>query len=272
MSTQPTFSVWVDGVGLLAPGMPSWTAASACLRHEQPWAWEPSVLPSPDLLPAAERRRASRVIKLVMATACEAIQHAHADASSLATVFSASTGDGHNCHALCEALASDDRSISPTRFHNSVHNTAAGYWCIAAKSMQPSQTLAGYSHSFQAGLLEAAVQVVSEQRDVLLVAYDTEYPMPLQAHCQVPDAAGIALVLRQAPTAQSLTKLDIRLVTEQAPPHSVLPSVFENHAQIRLIHVLQALPLLRAIAQQQSAHVVLPSYPNQSLRIEVTPC
>ena len=50
------------------------------------------------------------------------------------TVFTSASGDPETCHALCEALASPERLVSPTRFTNSVHNAPAGYWHIAAQS------------------------------------------------------------------------------------------------------------------------------------------
>ena len=119
-------TAWIEGIGFLAPGLPDWPTARAVLRGEMPLTAAPSFLPAPSLLPPAERRRASRVVKLSLAIGLEAAAHAGADVATLATVFSASGADGHNCHALCEQLATDDRQISPTRFHNSVHNAAAG--------------------------------------------------------------------------------------------------------------------------------------------------
>ncbi|MGE5319608.1 MAG: hypothetical protein ACM3KD_05460, partial [Hyphomicrobiaceae bacterium] len=115
MSLSP-LSAWIEGIGLIAPGLPDWPTARAVLRGEQPYAAAPSVLPAPTLLPPAERRRASRVVKTALAVGLEAVAHAGADAAALATVFAASGADGHNCHALCEQLAGDDRQISPTRF------------------------------------------------------------------------------------------------------------------------------------------------------------
>ena len=35
--------------------------------------------------------------------------------------------DCDNVHAICESLATPERQVSPTRFHNSVHNAAAGW-------------------------------------------------------------------------------------------------------------------------------------------------
>jgi hypothetical protein len=169
----------------------------------------PSVLPVPSILPPAERRRASRVVKLALAIGLEAAAHAEADVSTLATVFSASGADGHNCHALCEQLATDDRQISPTRFHNSVHNAAAGYWGIATKSMAPCQVICAYDASFGAGLLDALGQVVIDQQITLLIAYDSEYPEPLHSKRNVPDCGGVALLLTPEKTARSLARITV---------------------------------------------------------------
>ena len=148
-------TAWIEGIGFLAPGLPDWPTARAVLRGEQAYENAPSVLPAPAILPPAERRRASRVVKLTLAVGREAAAHAEADVAQLATVFSASGADGHNCHALCEQLAGEDRQISPTRFHNSVHNAAAGYWGIATGAMAPCLVICAYDASFGAGLLDA---------------------------------------------------------------------------------------------------------------------
>jgi hypothetical protein len=199
MSVKP-LTAWIDGIGFIAPGLPDWTSARAVLRGEAALAAAPSVLPAPSLLPPAERRRASRVVKLTLALGLEAAAQAGTDIATLATVFAASGADGHNCHAICEQLATDDRQISPTRFHNSVHNAAAGYWGIATGSMAPCQVLCAYDASFGAGLLDALGQVVVDRQPSLLIAYDSEYPEPLFAKRPVPDVAGVALLL--TPEAQ----------------------------------------------------------------------
>ena len=170
-----------------------------------------AVLPAPAILPPAERRRASRVVKLALTIGLEAAAHAGADIATLATVFAASGADGHNCHALCEQLASDDRQISPTRFHNSVHNAAAGYWGIATQSQAPCQVLCAYDASFGAGLLDALGQVVVDRQPTLLIAYDSEYPEPLHSKRPLPDVAGIALLLTPERSARSLARIAVSL-------------------------------------------------------------
>ena len=100
-------------------------------------------------------------------------------ANGLASVFASSDADMAVLNRICSALAQTPRVISPTDFHNSVHNAASGYWSIAVQSMQPTTTLAAFDASFTAGLVEAAALVRERDADVLLVAYDAVAPEPL---------------------------------------------------------------------------------------------
>jgi hypothetical protein len=260
-----TLTAWITGVGFIAPGLPDWPSARAVLRGEQPWVSAPSLLPAPAMLPPAERRRASRVIKLSLGIGLEAA--AGADVSTLATVFSSSGADGHNCHALCEQLATDDRHISPTRFHNSVHNAPAGYWGIATKSMAPCQVLCAFDGSFGAGLLDALGQVVLDRQDTLLLAYDSEYPEPLYSKRPVPDCAGVALRLEPAPSAQALARITVQ--TTEAP---ALPLDRPTLETLRAsIPALRALPLLERLAQGRSGEVCLDYLPGLQLAVRIEP-
>jgi 3-oxoacyl-(acyl-carrier-protein) synthase len=167
----------IRGVGLLGPGLAGWAAAREALAGRAPYVPAPTMLPAPEALPATERRRAGKCVKLALATGLEAAAGAGLDPASLATVFASSSGDGENCHAICEALASDDRMISPTRFHNSVHNAPAGYWSIATGATASADCIAAFDASFGAGLLEALARLAAEPRDcVMLLAYDAPYP------------------------------------------------------------------------------------------------
>jgi hypothetical protein len=265
---MPFMQAWIDGVGFIAPGMPDWATARAVLRGEQAYVAAPSVLPVPSLLPPAERRRASRVIKLSLALGLEAVAGAGADVSTLATVFSASGADGHNCHALCEQLATDDRQISPTRFHNSVHNAAAGYWGIATRCMAPCQVIGAFDASFGAGVLDAMAQVSCTGEPVLLVAYDSEYPQPLFAKRDTPDCAGVALVLSAQPGPHALAQIRMRTTREAgATMHN--PDLERLRLQVP---AMRALPLLRHMALGEAGSVVLDYLAPQQLELEVVPC
>ena len=273
----PELSVWVQGVGVVAPGLADAAQAAAVLRGQTPYAAAPSALPPPELLPPAERRRASRIVKATLAAGLQACRDAGVDPASLANVFAASGGDGHNCHALCELLASDDRQISPTRFHNSVHNAASGYWSIATGATPAGQVLGAYDASFAAGLLEAMTQVVTNGQPVLLVVGDSEYPEPLHAKRPIQDTSAIALVLAPQPGPRALAELCLptRAALAEGRPDTVEkvagPAGSALDAAVLAMPPMRGLPLLAAIwaAPGTPRHVALSYLPPQVLRVQV---
>lgn len=266
MTTELT--AYIEGIGILGPGITNWHSASAILSGEQPYHSSKTVIPAPELLPAAERRRASDIVKLTLATSLKAISGAGLEAASLPSVFSFSNGDGLNCHTICEMLASDDRQISPTRFHNSVHNAAAGYWSIATGAMATSSVLCAFDASFGAGLLDALTQVVVDSTRCILMASDTPYPEPMFHNRPIPDNFGIALVLAPQASPKAIAQIKVSISHDDA-------SKFNDTAleALRLaIPAARGLPLLQAIALQKNSRVVLDYLDNTRLAIEVSPC
>lgn len=260
-----TQNIYLDGVGLFGPGLNGWAQACEVLSGRQPYVAAPTILPAVEKLPPAERRRVGTPVKLSMAIGLEAARHAGADLASLATVFSSTEADCDNSHAILEALASPDRALSPTRFHNSVHNVASGYWGIATGSMQPSTSLCAYDGTFAAGLLEAATQAISSGKPCLLLSYDTAYPEPLQRLRPIPAAMGVALVLNpcQTPTARALLKLTLSDATATRMTQNDLEHLRQS------IPAARSLPLLALLAQGSSGSVVLDYLDTLRLGIEV---
>lgn len=263
-----TLTAYIEGIGLLGPGLNGWPGSQALLTGEQPYLPAATLLPPPLSLPAAERRRSSSIVKLALATGLEAVSAAGLDASQLPSVFSASSSDGYNCHEICQMLASDDRQISPTRFHNSVHNAAAGYWGIATGAMTPSSVLCAFDASFGAGLLEALSQVIVDNTRSLLLAYDTPYPEPLHSVRPIPDAFGVALVLAPRRGARALAQISVSLSDTAA--EQLDDATLE--ALRAAIPAARSLPLLRRIAQRQAAHVVLDYLDSARLAVDISPC
>lgn len=261
-------TAWVDGIGLLGPGLSDWSAACAVLRGEAPCDPRPTVLPTPDSLPPAERRRTGRVVKLALAVGIEAASRAAVHPSHLPTVFSSSGADGQICHEICEVLASSDPQLSPTRFHNSVHNVAAGYWSIANGARAPSNSLCGFDASFAAGLLEALSQVAVEGMHCLLIAYEVQYPQPLFAKRPIPDAFGVALLLSAEPRSGSVARITATL-TDSLPDKLADPQL----ETLRLaIPAARSLPLLQTFAQRRAQRVVLDYLDGLRLAVESDPC
>lgn len=264
--------VTVHGVGICGPGLGGWAKSSRILVGLEPYEFEPLPRASSTLLPAAERRRSSESARIAVEVGLEAMHHGGFSLDSVATVFASSDGDGQIIHLICEALASNPRDVSPTRFHNSVHNAAAGYWSIAAQSQQPSTSLCAFNASFAAGLLDAASQIVVDRQPVLLIAFDLPFPSPLAAvHCVDNGfAAAILMAPDQAPccfSRQALARWKIELRpggTPTPPPPELADSLRSNPAA-------RCLPLLAMLAKQQAIPVagcVAANFAAQSVCLE----
>jgi len=261
-------TVYLDGIGLLGPGIGDWPSGALVLTGGTPYVPQSTVLPTPGALPAAERRRTGSIVKLALAVGFEATSRAGVDPATLPSVFCSSGADGQNCHEICEVLASSERQLSPTRFHNSVHNAAAGYWGIATGATPPSSALCAFDASFAAGLLEALVQVVVDRTAVLLIAYDASYPQPLHAKRPIADAFAVALVL--APEARAASSARLTATFTDASTDRIPEPQIE--ALRSSIPAARCLPLLRRLARRETGCAVIDYLDTQRLAVEVVPC
>ncbi len=265
-------AVYLQAVGLVAPGLASWAEGRAVLAGERAFERQPLPAPQPATLPPNERRRAPLGVRLALQAAEQAMGPGASRAAELATVFATSDADMDVVHRLCVALAEDSRSVSPTDFHNSVHNAASGYWSIGARARGPSTTLSAHDFTFAAGLREAVALATVDATDVLLVAFDVSPPPPLLAARPVPCPAALALWLCRREPDRALARLS--LAGESAPllpePDSAMPEA-GLEALRRSNPALRALPLLRAIARRESTRVALPAHDGQSLGVRVEP-
>jgi Beta-ketoacyl synthase, N-terminal domain len=261
---------FVEGVGLAGPGLQGWRASRETLADGQAYRAAPVFLAASGLLPAAERRRAGVPVKLAIAAGQEALLAAARDPGVTATVLTSSSGDCENLHHILETLSTPDRQISPTRFHNSVHNAAAGYWSIAAQCRAPSTSLCCHDASFAAGLLEAACQSGFAEAPVALIAYDHPYPEPLNSVRPIRGEFGVALVLAPQATERALAALEVEFV---AQPADATPMLDPGLEALRTgVPAGRSLPLLAALARGSSGIVLLDYVQGSHLRVTVTPC
>jgi len=239
--------VFVEGVGIRGPGLIGWPAARPVLAGLTRYEPAPFVPPPVTLLPPAERRRAGIAIRLAIGAGIEALCHAERDPSTMAMVFASSNGDSDTVHEILCVLATDRREVSPTRFHNSVHNAPAGYWAVATGSREPSTSLCAYDDSFSAGLLDAASQAVVENRPVTLAAYDLSYPEPLNTVRPIVASFATALVLTPHPANRTIAALTIVSGRTGKPATAMPDSQLER---LRLGNpAARSLPLLSVIAR-----------------------
>jgi beta-ketoacyl synthase-like protein len=259
--------LYVHGVGILGPGLPGWAAARRVMCREQPYRYELAPEPRPDALPPNERRRGARTVRWAIAVAEEAMRDSGIPSANVASVFATSSGDGETLHQICEALARPEREMSPTRFHNSVHNAAAGYWSIASGSRRTSMTLCGHDASFGVGLLEASSLVQAGEDAVLLVVYDLPYPEPLRTARPIRAPLAVAILLSGEARPWTLAKWKVSLTAEAA----INDPAQDWPAELASNPAAQALPLLATIARRafDTTHVALGS--RQRLVIDSLP-
>ena len=274
--------VAIHGVGVWGPGLPGWTAARAVLAGAAPWVATDLAAPMPALLAPAERRRAGAAVRLALTVAAEASAAAGVAPGSLPAVFASSNGEGAVVGALLETLASVAPQLSPTQFHNSVHNAAAGYWSIATGSHAPVTCLSGHDGSLAAGLLRAAAETVTSGAPVLLVCYDLPMPEPMRALRGTTAAFAVALVL--APPAlggwaelaleHAAAPVGLARVTAQglADAPADVPADAPGFGDLAAANpAARVLPLLQALAAGRRGRTSLPLFDGR-VDLELLPC
>ena len=242
-------AVWVTGVAVCGPGLDGWAASRPVLAGQAPYIAAPPTLPPPAMLAPNERRRAGAVTRLALLLASQAAAMHGPDSGALRSIFASANGDGATIAAIMEALSDPAGAVSPTQFHNSVHNAAAGYWSIGAGSAQAASCIGGHDCTAGAGLMQAAAEAAVLARPVLLCLYDCPLPEPLHARRPVHAIFGAALVLAPAPDAHALARLDIAYADAPAtackmqPRQAALAELSLANPVARILRLLESLAL-----------------------------
>ncbi|MCB1778146.1 MAG: beta-ketoacyl synthase chain length factor [Candidatus Competibacteraceae bacterium] len=262
-------AVFVNGIGLCAPGLPDWLTGQSVLTNLMPYQPDVPLRFDRSRLPRNAARRASLTVCLALQAATEALDQAGIDTGSCSAVFACSGGNTAALDALCRALTEPGRLISPNHFNNSVHNAPLGYWAIATGSREPASSVGAYDASFAAGLLDAVALAQVENRTVLLVAFDTPPPLDLQPFRVVSAPFSVALLLGSEASPSSLARLQkwrIQSSAVDSMMDSALDSLRLNNPAAR------GLPLLQRIALRQSGRITLPYLPDFGLELQVDSC
>lgn len=246
--------VHIEGVGAWSPRLPDFDALCAWLAGAAPGP--ASAKPPATILPANERRRAPDSVLVAAEVAAQAVAMSGRAASALTCVFASAFGDQAITDYMCATLARAPAELSPTRFHNSVHNAPVGYWTIATDCRAPSNAICAGAASFGAGLLEAATQAVADNQPVLLVCSDINGSGPLAELTGNHRTFGCALVLSPQAGPRNMAVLDLRPTA--ARPDG-LPSPAEGVDWIAGNPSAAALPLLALLAREGGDCVVAAS-------------
>lgn len=230
----------ITGFGAYGPGFTDWNSFTPYLKGEMDFN-EAFTTPKPSIIPSNERRRAPLPVKLAVETSLQAITMAQQEASQVACVFGSGLGDTEITDYLCRALNSELKQISPTKFHNSVHNAAAGYWTISANCTQAANSIAAYQNTFSIALLEAMSQCVWEDVPVLITLFDipvTEAMQPAVSN-DFPFSASMLI----EPKKSNENIISARVCQEETPwpklSSSPLEKIYKSTPAAKIIVLLE---------------------------------
>lgn len=262
-----SIEVIVEGIGLWSTALAGWESSRASLLgHDEP-APAAAARPSPSLLPPNERRRAPDSVLLAFEVAQQACAMAGREPRDLPAIFSSAYGDLAISDYLCATLAQSPRDLSPTKFHNSVHNAPAGYWAIATGCMASTTAVSAGADSFAAGLLEAALLAQAESTPVVFAAYDVPAAGPLADVVPTRAAFGAAFVLApRRSNAGAVLRLQMRAEPGRglAPEPTLLQSLHRDNP------AAASLPLLVALARGAPDVLALSAGPRSTLHLEIS--
>jgi beta-ketoacyl synthase-like protein len=259
--------LYVNGVALWAPRLPGWQRAREILAGREPAPVEPAPRPAPELLPPTERRRAPDTVSVALEAALAACRSANLDPASLPCVFTSMHGDLSITDYMCATMASTPALVSPTKFHNSVHNAAAGYWTIAAGCTRPYTALSAGEHSFGAGLLETCVQALAGGENILLVAYDIDARGPLAPVARSKHLLAAAVIVSPQRGATSIAQFDLQLNARAGlVPGTARP---QNAALVAGNSTESCLPFMEALALGGRHEILCLATPTLGLAIEL---
>jgi hypothetical protein len=141
--------------------------------------------PSALSLPAAERRRMNPLSSFALRAGERLVRGRTTEQlKAVPMVFGSRDGDGAVLLRLLFALR-DHQPVSPTQFHNSVHNASAGYWSIGLGGQAPTTALAAGEDTVEVALVEAGMQATDRRGPVMVVAASRVFPPELK--CVRPD-------------------------------------------------------------------------------------
>lgn len=252
--SQMKMAVDLVGIGAWGPAFNNWTELQALLANpslgeELHWATQ---VPKPEIIPANERRRAPLPVRAAVEVSWQALQQSGLESREVACVFGSGLGDTEITDYMCRVLTTDEKQLSPTKFHNSVHNAAAGYWTISSGCMKSANSIAAYQNTAGLALLEGMIQCQQHNEPVLVTLFDTAAQDTYRQifACEQSFAAALLLVpagSAAAPIAR-LHSSDETAARVAAPelPHEQLAGLYRDNPAAKVLGLLQQLAVKQA--------------------------
>lgn len=262
--------MYLQSIGIASRFINGWIQAQAILTGTEKVDLESNVKFKTTILKPNEARRTSETIKMVLQTCEESMTQSSFDAQQLYSVFVSSDGDPNILQSICSELASEDKFVSPTQFHNSVHNAPAGYWTIGQQSMKGANSLACGESSISGGLLEVQSLLETSEEQVLLTCFDLQSPQPLSSARKIAYSMANSFILTKNKTEHSLFSLEINRLNASENEAMVMEDGFLD--KLRTDSAAgKSLAFLQAVAQAKD-QVLLPYYSDSLLEVRLLPC
>jgi len=214
-------------------------------------------------IPAMLRRRSSQAMQLAFSAASQVCMQTGRSPAELPAIFASVAGEIQTTDQICTELAKPDGLISPSAFHNSVQNTAAGYWTIAQHCVQAASAVAAGQDTFAMALLDAWCQLACQGGELLLVCYDESWPDYLSPGSGQP-AFATALILAADVVESSIARLG-------KPQQQSVDFPAQWMALTDAMPVLAAIPLLDWLVNREEATTLPIGFTSEGWLIDVNP-
>ncbi|MBX3251007.1 MAG: beta-ketoacyl synthase chain length factor [Myxococcales bacterium] len=225
-------TIHVTGFGLWSPGIPS--VATYLARGRDDAAERPAC----EIVQSRMKRATSLLTQMSVEVMTQAARDAGYRLDEVATIFGSTHGEIQIAVEQMQMMQEGSGVVSPARFKNSVHNTAAGLFSISAGNRGFNTAIAAGEHTFAMSLLEAWTLLTSgEQARVLVSIAEEPLPPPI-ARCSEHVALAVALALSTDPAGSRAT-LSCPAPGEGKRRH--VPPAFRGHSAEGALGLLDAI-------------------------------
>ncbi|MEM9072990.1 MAG: beta-ketoacyl synthase chain length factor [Myxococcota bacterium] len=225
--------MFIEGRGLWTPGF---ATPDAWLDGE---ADETVVKPLVDIVASRMKRATSLMTRTAVEIVTQAGREAEWELDSFATAFGSTHGEIQIAVEQMVMMQEGSGVVSPARFKNSVHNTAAGLFSIAAKNKGFTTAIAAGPHTFAMSLLEAWGLLATGEVDRIVVSVTEEtLPEPIASFSDHL-ALGAAVALTRERTPRTLGSLGPPSRGNANAP--VIDSRWNGHTAEGLLRIFRAL-------------------------------
>ena len=200
----------------------AWAPGRTCQDDWSRWAcasqWQddPEAQPDVSFLPAMQRRRLSRLARMVFAVA-----HPLAEGQPpMPFVYASRHGETTRNFALLSDLA-DTQPLSPTQFSLSVHNAIVGLWSIFQSDTSEMTAIAAEGDGLEHAVLEASLLLKEGAPAVLLVIAEESPPEAYRPWIDESTPYALALRLTKGDSWQLQLQAADDQAAQRPQPHAL---------------------------------------------------